>query len=158
MRLFNKIRRALRRVTFWILAASLTLAAIFITVLIYKWATSEPSPPPLANCQIQQAVTLAQDTTEIHAYRCQRGRSNKWHGFEVWLYEPPRNHWLRIATAEGNQCLTIDLRNLGGLIISYSHSRGDIYVPKSSVIYTDKNGRPNALSVLTQRTEGCVLP
>lgn len=154
MGLVNFVSKVTRRLGLWFLAAGITLAVLFMAVLIYKLTVFEPDPPVAANCQSLQLITTTDSAAEIHVYECQRGNTkNSWQGFEVWLYEPQINKWLRIATAEQGSCLTVSWQRQDELVIHHSHSRGALNIAKASVIYDDANSRPATISVTTQREE-----
>ncbi|GAB3293819.1 hypothetical protein [Pseudidiomarina andamanensis] len=154
MGIVSFVSRITRRLGLWFLAAGITLAVMFTAVLIYKLTVFEPEPPVAANCQSLQLITTADTAAEIHVYDCQRGNSgNSWQGFEVWLFEPSANDWLRIATAEQGPCLTVAWQRNGELAIHHGHSRGALNIAKASVIYDDANGRPATISVTTEREE-----
>ncbi len=140
------------------MTAAVILIAIFITVFIYKWVTKAPTPPSQAQCVQQQVLSIQNSDAEVHNYLCQRGRSETWQGYEVWLYERNQDQWLRIATAEDQECLAMDTRNNGSLTLLYNGSRGGVHVAKSSVIYTSSNNKPATLSVHTQRIDACSRP
>src|SRR5690554_3503930 len=108
MGLISTIGQFTRRVGLWILAAGITLAVLFTAVLIYKLTVFEPDPPTVAQCQSLQLLTSADGAAEIHVYQCQRGGDkNSWSGYEIWLFEPADNAWLRIGTAEQGDCLSV---------------------------------------------------
>ncbi|MDX1525326.1 MAG: hypothetical protein R3273_03685 [Pseudidiomarina maritima] len=158
-----KLRSAANRLMLWVIAAVITLAVLFVSVLLYKWWVFEPEPPTAATCEALQVLPLrANDQSavaaEIQVYQCQRGKREQWQGFEVWLRQPLSNDWQRIATAERGQCLTVSLAKHGQLIIHHSHSRGDLQLAKSSVIYRNEQGQPFTLAVSSERTDDCPLP
>lgn len=158
MGLIRAVRNFTRRLGLWFLAAGITLAVLFTAVLIYKLTVFEPDPPTVANCQSIQLITTADNAAEIHVYQCQRGANKAaWKGYEIWLFEPSTNDWLRIATAEQGDCLSVSWQRSGELVIHHGHSRGDLNIAKNSVIYRDAKNMPNTISVTTQREDDCPL-
>lgn len=158
MGLINAIQRFTRRVGLWLLAAGITLAVLFTAVLIYKLTVYEPAPPTVANCKSLQFITTSDGAAEIHVYQCRRGdKSTAWQGYEVWLYEPLLDDWLRIGTAEIGDCLSVSWQRERELLIHHGHSRGDLNIAQSSVIYRNAANQANTLSISTIRADDCPL-
>lgn len=159
----RKLVAAIRRLGLWILAAAITLAVLFSTVLVYKWTVYQPDPPPLADCTSVQLLTSSDGAAELHLQQCQRGRQPTWRGYELWLFEPLNGDWQRIMTAEQlandqtQHCLTIGWRNQTTIVVAHSQSRGDLAMAKNSVVYRDVNERPHTLSIATERMDVCQL-
>lgn len=158
MGLIQSISQVTKRLGLWILAAGITLAVLFTAVLFYKLTLFEPDPPTMAQCQSLQLISTTDGSAEIHLYQCQRGSDKSaWQGFEVWLFEPAVTDWLRIATAEQGECVSLAWLRPNQLMIYHGHSRGDINLAQSSVVYTDNNQRPNTISIKTERVDECPL-
>lgn len=154
MGLINSIQAFTRRIGLWLLAAGITLAVLFTAVLIYKLTVFEPAPPTVANCQSMQLITSQDGGAEIHVFQCQRGEnSTVWKGYEVWLYEPHLEAWSRLATAEVGSCLSVSWQRDRELIIHHGHSRGDINLAQSSVIYQPATAPANTISISAERTD-----
>lgn len=156
MGVISSIQAFTRRIGLWLLAASITLAVLFTAVLIYKLTVFEPAPPTVANCKSLQLIVSNDGGAEIHVYQCQRGeKNNKWQGYEVWLYEPSLEDWSRLATAEFGDCLTVSWQRERELVIHHGHSRGDINLAQSSIIYQPANAPANTISIATLRSQHC---
>ena len=154
MGLIKSIQAFTRRIGLWLLAAGITLAVLFTAVLIYKLTVSEPAPPTVANCQSLQLISTPDNGGEIHVYQCQRGDdSAPWQGYEVWLYEPLLDDWTRLATAQLGECLTVSWQRDRELVMHHGHSRGDINLAESSVIYQPANMPANTISISAERTD-----
>ncbi|KFZ32051.1 hypothetical protein IDSA_05100 [Pseudidiomarina salinarum] len=162
MSLLHSLREFSRRVGLWFIAAGITLAVLFTSVLIYKWTVYEPDPPTTAECQSLQILISADSAVEAHLYQCQRGKEGNWQGYEVWLYEPYTLAWQRVLTAASNEssaaCMSLGWREDKSLEVFHSQSRGDLNVAQSSVIYYDPQGRPETLSINTERQDNCPMP
>ncbi|MDX1705684.1 hypothetical protein [Pseudidiomarina sp.] len=162
MSLLFTLREFSRRVGLWFIAAGITLALLFTSVLIYKWTVYEPDPPTVAQCQSLQILLAADGAAEAHLYQCQRGEEGNWQGYEVWLYEPYTREWQRILTAASNDaataCMSLAWRQDKSLQVYHSQSRGDLNVAHNSVIYYDQQGLPGTISVNTERQDICPMP
>lgn len=154
MGIIRSIQAFTKRIGLWLLAAGITLAVLFTAVLIYKLTVFEPDPPIAANCQSLQLLTTPENGAEVHLYQCQRGsKSAAWHGYEVWLYEPYLEQWTRLATAELSHCLSLSWQRERQLTIHHGHSRGDINLAQSSVIYQPGNAPADTISINAERVD-----
>lgn len=154
MGIISSIQAFTRRIGLWLLAAGITLAVLFTAVLIYKLTVFEPAPPTVANCKSLQLIVANDGGAEIHVYQCQRGEKKAmWHGYEVWLFEPSLEDWSRLATAELGDCLTVSWQRERELVIHHGHSRGDINLAQSSIIYQPTSSPANTISISAERTD-----
>lgn len=148
--------RMTRRLGLWFLAAGITVAIIFISVFIYKFTVFEPDPPPLSKCDSVQVVLTQTAAAEIQLHECSRG-DDSWQGYEVWLHEPHNEHWQRLLTAEREGCMTLAIDSNGTLDVFHSSGRGNLNIARASVVYRDRDGNPDTLSINTQRVPDCPL-
>ena len=157
MGLINRLSAMSRRVGLWLLAAGITLAVLFVAVLIYQLSVYQPEPPTVANCQAIQTEVTSDNGAQVYVYQCQRGDNGEWEGYEVWLQKLLDKEWQRLATSPlANGCIGIELDERE-LLIQYSQSRSDISVASSSFVYDLADGGAATRSVATRQLDRCTL-
>lgn len=145
----------MKRIGLWLLAAIITLAVLFVAVLIYQWTVYRPEPPTVANCQSIDTLVTADRGAQVYVYQCQRGDNPTWQGYEVWAQKLVNREWQRLATlpmAAG--CIGIVLED-SRVVILHAASRGDLNVATSSFVYELPAGAATTLSVATERVNDC---
>lgn len=158
-RSWRKFKRGVRRVVIWFIAAAITLAVLFVGVVVYKLTVYKPAPPPQSDCQASDIVTSDDNSAEVHLYQCRRGSGDKaWQGYELWLFEPLVNDWQRLATAPTSTCPTLSWRKHQEAELAHSGSRGDIQLADAVFIYTDAMGESQTISVRTNRRNNDACP
>lgn len=150
-RLVHKLYRAGRRVVIWVVAASITLAILFITVVVYQLTVYEPDPPPQARCAAQDLLRAEDGALEVHLYWCERGDSKPWKGFEIWLYEPLINDWQRMITMPASSCPSINFAREQRLLVKHNGSRGNLQVAETAFLFDDVDGLAQTLAIETER-------
>lgn len=157
MSFIERISGFTRRVGLWFLAAGITLAILFVAVLIYQLSVYQPDPPTVANCQPLQTEITADQGAQVYLYQCQRGDNGEWRGYEVWLQKRVDEEWQRIATSPlANGCVGIQLDERE-LVIEYRASRSELSVASSSFVYDLASGGAATRSVATRQVEQCRL-
>lgn len=132
--------RAGRRVLLWFMAAAITLVVLFVGVVVYQLTTYQPDPPPLANCEALQLVTLDSNSAEVRMYRCERGNPTSWQGYEVWLHEPASDDWQRMLTAPPESCLQLQADTATSLSLVHQGTRGALNLAEPVFIYENSDG------------------
>ncbi|WP_258240514.1 hypothetical protein [Pseudidiomarina homiensis] len=145
----------MKRIALWFLAAIITLAVLFVAVLIYQWTVYEPEPPTVANCQSIETSVTADSAAQLYVYQCKRGTNPSWEGYEVWAQKVVNQVWQRLATSpKAAGCVGIRLEDRR-VVILHEASRGDLSVAASSFVYELAEGGATTLSVATERVNDC---
>ncbi|MBY6062809.1 hypothetical protein [Pseudidiomarina sediminum] len=149
----------LRRLGLWFVAAGITLAVLFVAVLVYQLTVYQPELPKSANCTALQTLMTDNQAAQLYLYQCQRGDDASWHGHEVWLEKRVEDEWQRLLTVPLEEgCLRLGLEDLTTqqrLTIYHQGSRGGLSLATSSVVYELPDTGARTISIATERVANC---
>ncbi|RUO79168.1 hypothetical protein [Pseudidiomarina taiwanensis] len=145
----------LRRLSLWLGAAAVTLAVLFVSVLIYKLIHAEPDTPEQVDCRLLDRHELANTGADVRLFHCRRGEKNNWEGLELWLYEANQEPSQRLVSAPLDACFQARVDRRDQLTLLHTVSRGELGISRSSVVYQGDAQGPYTLSIQTERVTDC---